>query len=192
MSRRPLLSDEAIAAFREIRFTDALAAECLERGYRATTISHVVARARTSRNTVYKSFPNKEAILLALVERVLADVERRVDLACEVAGDDPHDRVEAGLGVVLDWVAADPAAANAVLVEAPTIESAFERQSVAISGYVERLGRCLPASFPRSEVVEGMRIEGVVAILRRQVVAGEAVIAPTLLPALFGFLTDGR
>jgi AcrR family transcriptional regulator len=191
-SRRPLLSDDVIAAFREERFTDALAAECLERGYRATTISHVVARAGTSRNTLYESFDDKEAAFLALIERVVADLERRVDLSCDMAGGDSHDRIEAGLRAALEWVCADPAAANALLVEAPAVAAAFELRNAAALGFAERLREGAPAASPRPEFVDEMLIEGVLAILRHRVVAGEAVLAPSLLPDLFNFLADGR
>jgi AcrR family transcriptional regulator len=48
---------------------DAADAVFLEKGYAATTTNHVAARAGTSIGSLYRFFPDKEAILVALAER---------------------------------------------------------------------------------------------------------------------------
>jgi AcrR family transcriptional regulator len=187
--QRPLLSDEAIAAMRRVRFTDALALECAERGYAATTMAHVVARAGTSRTTLYDHFDNKEEVFLTLLERLLGDLGERVDLACVHAGAEPTRQIEAGLEAVLDWVAAEPAAANAVLVEPPAASArAVDLQAAAVIGYAERLRDCTASASGRPDLLATLLVEGVAAILRGRVVTGEAVTAPVLLPSLTAFL----
>lgn len=58
----PVLSSEVVDEYRRRAFTDALAELCSERGYRATTIADVVARAKSIRNTAYQHFANREDI----------------------------------------------------------------------------------------------------------------------------------
>src|SRR6266545_68043 len=49
-----------------------------ERGYHATSIAHVCARARIGRATLYQYFADKRALLVALAERIA----ERVSEAC--------------------------------------------------------------------------------------------------------------
>lgn len=61
---------------RQARVTGALLeatlAELAENGYGKTTIAAVAARARTSKQAVYRRFDNKEALIAAAVEQALA------------------------------------------------------------------------------------------------------------------------
>lgn len=175
--------------FRRVRITDALALECMARGYRATTIAHVVSGAGTSRNTVYQHFENKEAIFLALLERVLSEVAERVDLACAEAGD-PRARIGAGMGAVLDWAAADPAGASAALVHCLAVsERAIAIQAAALADFADRLRSCVPADRPKTPLAE-MLVGGVTTILGARLLSGESDSMPALLPELTAFITE--
>lgn len=71
----------------------------LERGYGATSIDEIVARARSSKATVYKSFGNKERLFAAVVDSIVGEIEQPID----PIGDDPDE----DLRTVLVRVAAE-------------------------------------------------------------------------------------
>jgi AcrR family transcriptional regulator len=186
---RPRLSKEVQDDFRRRRITDALAEECMARGYRATTITHVVSRAGSSRSTFYTYFANAEDIFLALLARVIGELEEQVDLACSQAGIVVRERVAAGLGAVLNWVSSDSPAAYALLVEAPSVSpAAFDLQLDLQARFTERFRDLAPPDSERPDSVEELLIDGVFSILRYLLVAGEAKRAPDLLASLCTFL----
>jgi AcrR family transcriptional regulator len=188
-SARPQLGREVIAAFRRRHLEDTLTELCAEQGYRATTITDVTRRAHVARNTVYEHFANKEAIFLALLERRFAELFERVETTCSASDDDPRPRVEAGLGAVLGWVAAEPVAARACLVEAAcATPRALQVYLGATARFTDLLRGCAPVSPTRPDSVEDLLVGGIASTLRYLVLAGEAERAPSLLPGLGEFL----
>jgi AcrR family transcriptional regulator len=184
---RPMISAEFVADHRRRAITDALAELCVEQGYRATTIADVVARARTSRNTLYEYFDNGEQIFLTLLDRAIGELVDRTKLACRDT--EPEERVEAGLAAVLAWVAEEPVPAYACFVEATcaTPES-FRRYLEAITEFATLLRGNVPTEIPRPSSTEESLVGGVASILRFRIVNGEAKGAPELLPELTNFL----
>lgn len=188
-TERPVLSREIQDSFRRRRIAQALAEECFERGYRATTIAHVGARARFARNTIYGQFPNKEAIFITLLKGAEAELNDRVRHVCEETGEDPRRRVQAALAAVLDWVADDPPTARALLVEAPTVSpTAFGLQLAMLAGFTDQLRQVRTRDPQRPVCTEELLVDGVASILRCLLVAGEASRASSLLPGLCGVL----
>ncbi|MDI3313055.1 MAG: TetR/AcrR family transcriptional regulator [Mycobacterium sp.] len=65
------------------RLLDGLAASISERGYRATTVAHIVRHARTSKRTFYDRFAGKEQCFLELLraetERLAENIRSAVD-----------------------------------------------------------------------------------------------------------------
>jgi AcrR family transcriptional regulator len=184
-----MLSREVQDDFRRRSITGALAAECASRGYGATTIGHLCARAGCARNTIYELFSNKESIFLALLEGAIAELGERIDRACREAGPQRRERLEAALAAVLDWVALDPPAAHALLVDAPTAgDAAFALKLEMQADFTERLKRLAPLDPRRPPLVEQLLVDGTASIVCCLVVAGEAVRAPSLLPSLAVFL----
>lgn len=59
------------------RILDAAARIFDERGYHATTTNHVAAEAGVSIGSLYQYFPNKDALLVALAERHIAEAAER-------------------------------------------------------------------------------------------------------------------
>src|SRR3954447_13886443 len=88
-----------------------------DKGYHGTLVDEIGLEAETSKGGVYFHFPNKQAIFLALFDR-LADILRdRVESA--VAEErDPIDRAEAALKVVLDTFASHRRLARLFMVDA--------------------------------------------------------------------------
>ena len=77
MARSPLSPRKEATQRRAQQTVEAIleaAAQVLtERGYAAGTTNHIAERAGVSIGSLYQYFPNKDAILVALVERHLAD-----------------------------------------------------------------------------------------------------------------------
>lgn len=68
---------------------DAMVALCLEVGYRAVTIDQLVERAGSTRATFYTHFRDKEHLLAAIADQLVADVLDRF----EQQGTVPSDRL---------------------------------------------------------------------------------------------------
>lgn len=186
---RPMLTADVVIGFRRLRITDALAELCVEQGYRATTIGQVAKRAGTSRGTIYEIFANKDEIFVALVERVAADLFTLVDQSCAPEEREPIRRIEAGLEVLLSWVADDPSAAWVLLVEAPSgPEKAFALHLDLLVGFAERLDRNRPGEVMLPGPIAELIVGGIASILRGLLVSGDAERAPSLLPELLTYL----
>jgi AcrR family transcriptional regulator len=101
------------------RILDALANLSAAKGYGATTIPEIVQEAAVSVQAFYEHFSGKEDAFLVAYElghrKALAIVER----AYESQGDWP-EAVHAGITVLLDFLASEPAYAHLALIDALT------------------------------------------------------------------------
>lgn len=84
-----------------------------ERGYAATTVTQVVARAAVSRSAFYAQFADREACFLAAYDYALKHVESElVDADTSMPPETPWRlRLEADIGTYLDVLASEPALA---------------------------------------------------------------------------------
>jgi AcrR family transcriptional regulator len=73
-----------------------------EVGYEATTTNAIAARARTAIGSLYQFFPNKEAILRALVERFRDHLRAVLDAALAEVAAHPELPLEGAIDRVLD------------------------------------------------------------------------------------------
>jgi AcrR family transcriptional regulator len=102
---------------RHERILDAATRVFAAKGYHGTLVDEIALEAETSKGGVYFHFPNKQAIFLALFDR-LADILRdRVETAVAKESQ-PIDRAEAALKVVLDTFASHRRLARLFMVEA--------------------------------------------------------------------------
>jgi len=87
------------------------------KGYHGTLVDEIAAEAETSKGGVYFHFPNKQAIFLALLDRLANILRERVQTA--VANEqDPLERAEAALHVALDTFGSHRRLARLFLVDA--------------------------------------------------------------------------
>lgn len=187
---RPQIPQEFVAAHKRRRMIDAMAELCAEQGYEATKIADVVRRAHVARKTLYDNFSGKEELFLAAFDATQTAAEAELTQACDpIATEDWQERTKAGLGAVLDFVAANPAEAKLWLVEAPaaTPESST-RYLAALEGFIARLREAAPAGPERPATLEESLIGGVIWIIQREVRNDTAAKAPELLPELGEFL----
>ena len=66
---------------RHAQLLDAAAAAFAERGFHATTVTDIAERAGVSQGLLYRYFGGKDDLVVALVERYVADLRRALDTA---------------------------------------------------------------------------------------------------------------
>ncbi|GAA2152727.1 TetR/AcrR family transcriptional regulator [Actinomadura napierensis] len=104
----PTQAERSAASRREL--VDAAIALVAERGYHATSVADIGARAGQSRAAVNFHFGSKEALLLAIVRHVVEEWEQRMLLPdLERAATSPEALVAAGIGAHRRLLAEQPA-----------------------------------------------------------------------------------
>jgi AcrR family transcriptional regulator len=186
----PVSRAEAAADQRR-RILAATADLVAEQGYQATTIEMIVRRARVGYATFYKSFADKEAAFLALLDEAVDVLLTRVREAYEREREWP-DRVAAGLGAMFEVIAANPNVARACLAEASTAgPEAAARQEAAMKQFAPLLkpGRELnPRRANLPESLEDTLMGGVVWVINQRLLGGEADQLRALLPETLEFV----
>src|SRR5271170_3814810 len=113
------LPREAVATHQRERLFKAMIEAVNERGFIATTISDLVARAGISRRSFYEHFQNKEECLLAAYDAIVKRLERRL-IAAAGSADAPADwpaQLEAFLRELFEAAGDRPDLARLVCVE---------------------------------------------------------------------------
>lgn len=97
-----------------LRLLDGLADSIAARGYRATTVAHIVSAARTSKRTFYDQFPSKEQCFLELLQvqfgvmaediRVAVDPEADWHQQIRQAVEGYVGHIEARPALTLSWI----------------------------------------------------------------------------------------
>lgn len=112
------------------RVLTAAAGAFAERGYHATTVDDIVAKARIGVGSFYALFSGKEECFLALHDQVVADARERATAALPDDGT-WSERFRAGTRALLELAAEQPASARAVVVEAIAAGPAGEARYAA-------------------------------------------------------------
>jgi len=147
-----------------------------QRGYRATTVAHVIAFAGVSRRAFYELFPNKEECFLATYDIVVARA-RKITLDAWVNERGWANRVHAGCKALLDDIAAQPKGPKLVLVDALAI-GPKARERMLLAGFA--FERLVTDAFQRAP--DGV---GVPRVLSRGIVGGVRQV-------IFRRLLEGR
>lgn len=120
---------EVVLASQRGRLLEAMAACVAERGYAATTVAQVVARAGVSRKTFYEHFADKRACFLAAWE---TGTEILFGQLAEVAQETVNwrARLRAGTEAFLEVLAAEPEFARSFMIEVLSVgEEALARRA---------------------------------------------------------------
>jgi AcrR family transcriptional regulator len=174
------------------RLIAGLAEAIAENGYSGTTIAHITRHAAVSRRTFYEHFSSKDECFVAAYDTVMAQLRERVSAAFEGAEDWPH-AVKAGIGAMLEFLAAEPHLARLCMVEAlvagPVV---VERYDAAIQSFVPyfqtgREGRPPEVLARLSPTTEEALVGGMVSLISRRIIAGKAEELEELLPDLVEF-----
>src|SRR4030081_3530873 len=83
------------------RILDAATRVFASKGYHGMLVDEIALEAETSKGGVYFHFPNKQAIFLALFDRLAEMLRERVEVAVAQQSE-PIARADAALKVVLD------------------------------------------------------------------------------------------
>ena len=187
---RQRLSREFIARHQRARIVTALAEETNERGYRAVTVADIVRRAGIARNTFYDNFASKEDCFLATQDFAVEESLARIVEAAS-GKETWEDRLAAGLGAFLGYVAGEPALARTCIVEALTAgDAAQERYEQSLQSFIPllRLGReSSPIGDELPETLEETLAGGIFWIIYQRIVLGETEQIESLLPDLVDF-----
>jgi AcrR family transcriptional regulator len=174
------------------RLIAGLAEAIAENGYSGTTIAHITRHAAVSRRTFYEHFSSKDECFVAAYDTVMEELRERVSTAFEAEEDWPH-AVKAGIGAMLEFLAAEPHLARLCMVEAlvagPVV---VERYDAAIRSFVPyfqqgREGRAPEVLARLSPTTEEALVGGMVSLISRRIIAGKAEQLEELLPDLVEF-----
>jgi AcrR family transcriptional regulator len=132
-------------------------------GYAATSVESILAEARVSRRTFYKTFRSKDDVLRVLFENSVAMLLKAVDTENR-SGKPSHERLASGVEAYVRVQARAGPLARVLLLEQFSPNSPLSRQRDAgmsafatlISEAIERMGRTTP---------DPILVRGVVAAL---------------------------
>jgi AcrR family transcriptional regulator len=186
---RPELPREFVASHKRRRIMDATAELIGEHGYQGTRIADIVRRAGIARKTLYENFDGKEAVFLAVFDATIEEAIRRIEVAYAEAGDAWSERIEAGLGAFLAYVAEEPPLARLCLVEAPSATpGTTKRYDEAMQLFVKLARRTLPGDASLPDTIEETLIGSVIWIVYQRVRRREAEQVEDLLAELSDFV----
>lgn len=113
---RHAASREVVADSQRRRLIAAMTHVAASKGYTRTTVVDVVAEAGVAKPTFYEHFADKQACLIAAYD---AAIEATMSAAAAALSDSgrPAERIENGLGALLDHIAANEDEARIVMIE---------------------------------------------------------------------------
>jgi AcrR family transcriptional regulator len=186
------LPREFVAHNQRERLIAGLAEAIAENGYAGTTIAHITRHAAVSRRTFYEHFSSKDECFVAAYDTVMAELRERVAQAFEDESDWPH-AVKAGIAAMLGFLAAEPNLARLSMVEAlvagPVVVERYDSAIQSFVPYFEagRDGRSPEVLSRLNPTTEEALVGGMMSLISRRVIAGQAAELETLLPDLVEF-----
>ncbi len=186
---RELPSDLIKAVQRERMLAGMLRATS-EVGYHDVSVQDVLERAGISRPTFYEQFDNKEDCFLAAIDAAAQRLRERVEAAAAGGGESWRDRLRMGVEELLRFIAAEPDAARALIVEA---RGAGPVGVLRYDDLLEHFSSCIDAQI-REELpdasssisAEGI-VGGIAMLLHTRLSKGELDDLESLLPSLMYF-----
>lgn len=196
---RHALAPEQVLADQRARLLAAVPGVVAEHGYEAMSVADIVKAAAVSRNAFYSNFGDKQECFAAAHEacheRLLALLERPCDHGATV-----EERVETALGAGLDMLAAEPAVARLLFVEAP---SAGAEIALRYHEWLRRYGTLLRAAVPQAASKSSLIVEidqvivgGIASRVASEVLQGRAaqlrVLTPHFVDYVLAFYGSGQ
>jgi AcrR family transcriptional regulator len=135
----------------------------------AITVEAVCKQAGLSKRYFYESFADREAVLIALVERVMADVRGALEAVVQDAPASPDEQMLRLVHATVDTLAADPRISR-LWVEANLYPALEQRRSEAYDDFADVLARIvLPDRANDEETRDAflLVVAGTTEILRR-------------------------
>ena len=171
------LPADIVSAHQRERLLAATTELVAKRGYRGTSVDHIVKGARVGYVAFYELFEGKEDCFLAAFERIVAETREQLAVAAPVELPWP-EQICAALRTLVALIAADPARARVALVEVQAAgPKAYARYEAAIDSAIAKLreGRALSAKAAElSETLEETIVGGIAWIFHQRLVRTEA------------------
>jgi AcrR family transcriptional regulator len=170
------LPADIVAAHQRERLLAATIEMVAKRGYRGTSIDHIVKSARVGYVAFYELFEGKEDCFLAAFDRIVEDTGET--LAEAIATETEWARqICVALGALLDLIVAEPARARVGLVEVQAAgREAYARYERAVDSAAPKLreGRALSTEATAlSDTLEEAILGGIAWIFHQRLVKGE-------------------
>ena len=108
-------------------------------GWSATTMTAVCARAGLTERYFYESFPDREALLVAVFDRVTAEAAEVVLAAIETSPHEARARTRAAIAAFVELMTDDPRKGRVAFVEALGSEALMRRRYEAIRTFAALL-----------------------------------------------------
>jgi AcrR family transcriptional regulator len=178
------LPAEVVAEYQRERLLMATIELVAKRGYRGTSVDHIVKSAKVGHVAFYDLFEDKEDCFLTAFDQIVG--ETRDELARAVSSDaEWPEQICTALSTLLELIVTHPAKARVGLVEIQAAgHAAFTRYEEAIDGAAPKLreGRRLSAAASElSDTLEEAILGGIVWILHQRLVMGEVADSERLL-----------
>jgi len=178
------LTPDVVAAHQRERLFKATIDLVAKRGYRSTSIDHIVKSARVGYVAFYDLYEGKEDCFLAAFDRIVSETTE--SLAEAIAGETEWPRqIAAALACTLDLIVADPKRARVAMVEVQAAgPAAYARYEGAVDRALPKLreGRAFnPDTAGLSATLEEAVLGGIVWIVHQRLVKGELRQAEPLL-----------
>jgi AcrR family transcriptional regulator len=155
-------------------------------GYEATSVADVLEEAGVGRESFYELFADKKECMLAARGLLVDDLAATVETAYREPGS-WADRVRNGLAAMLEWFAADPAAARVVIIELAAVgPDSREIFQTDFARFTKLLDEGLEDSEPVPGLPQatGLAIGGALSRVYGEVVRDRAGELPRMLPEL--------
>ena len=120
------ISPEQRVAERRERLLDAALEVFSGRGFANSRVRDVCREAGLTERYFYESFADKEALLVALAQRIVADLVVAVGPAIELVATEPEPAIDAASRAVVHSLTGDPRRARILLVEVVGVSPAIE------------------------------------------------------------------
>jgi AcrR family transcriptional regulator len=194
------LPPDVVAAYQRERLLAATIELVAKRGYRGTSIDHIVRSAKVGYVAFYELFEGKEDCFLAAFERIAEETREALTAAIATEAEWP-EQICAALGALLDLIAAYPTRARVGLVEVQAAgRKAYARYENAIDAAAPKLreGRALSAEAAAlSDTLEEAVVGGIAWILHQRLVKGEikttgGLLGETIRIALSPYLGEAE
>jgi AcrR family transcriptional regulator len=184
------LPADLVSAVQSERLLAAMLRAVAELGYRAVTVQDVLDRAGVSRPTFYEHFENKEDCFLSAFDATATRFCSRLEAAASEGGEDWRDRLRMGMEELLRFIATEPDAARALIVEAraagPTALLRRDEMLDRLAGWIDAQVRDELPELPSSVAAAGV-VGGIEALLYSRLNRGETDELESLLPSLMYF-----
>lgn len=157
-----------------------------ERGYEATTVPEVVARARVSRNAFYEFFSDKTSCFIAACDEEASEL---LGVVLAFASEPSWtEALSKGTRAYLDWWAQRPAFARAYFIGLPVAgepavaqrERGYERFRAVFRELANRAREEQPGLPPVPEIVSRVLVLAITELVAEEVRAGRTEQLPEL------------